>query len=193
MKIISVKDFGDIASGNPVQLPSLEVIADSAILRDGKPFFIPSWASQWSYRPVLAYRVGRLGKNIGCRFAMRYVDAVTVALRVVPEDAVATLRSRGMSTAVAESFDGAVILGNWQPVPQNGAYTIEEESRQAETLPDVEDVLSRSVETVSRYFMLKMGDILLPPVGHTASRPMTMDTGVAFRLNGTEVLRFKIK
>ena len=81
MKIIAINR--DIDSH--LQLPlSLDIIPDSAIIKDGKPFFVPDYAEGGIYYPAIAFRVNRLGKNIAPRFACRYYDAITLALRTVP-------------------------------------------------------------------------------------------------------------
>ena len=53
---------------------------DSALLKDGKPFFIPDFTKQCDYEVELVVRICRLGKNISPRFAHRYYDAVTVGI-----------------------------------------------------------------------------------------------------------------
>ena len=57
---------------------------DSAILKDGKPFFIPDFSNEIHYETELVVRINRLGKNIAPRFANRYYDAVTVGIDLLP-------------------------------------------------------------------------------------------------------------
>ena len=58
--------------------PVIFMKPDSAILKDGKPFFIPDFSKEIHYETELVVRINRLGKNIAPRFANRYYDAVTV-------------------------------------------------------------------------------------------------------------------
>ena len=61
------------------KLPEEPVIflkPDSALLKDGKPFFIPDFSKQVDYETELVVRISRLGKNIAPRFAHRYYDAI---------------------------------------------------------------------------------------------------------------------
>ena len=51
--------------------------ADSALLKDGKPFFVPDYLGRVDYETELVVRICRLGKGIPERFAHRYYDAVT--------------------------------------------------------------------------------------------------------------------
>ncbi len=59
---------------------------DSAILKDGKPFFIPDFSKEIHYETELVVRINRLGKNIAPRFANRYYDAVTVGIDFTARD-----------------------------------------------------------------------------------------------------------
>ena len=57
--------------------PVIFLKPDSAILKDGKPFFIPDFSNEVHYETEVVVRICRLGKNIAPRFAHRYYDAVT--------------------------------------------------------------------------------------------------------------------
>ena len=58
--------------------PVIFMKPDSAILKDGKPFFVPDFSAEVHYETEVVVRICRLGKNIAPRFAHRYYDAVTV-------------------------------------------------------------------------------------------------------------------
>ena len=60
--------------------PVIFTKADSALLKDGKPFFIPDHLGRIEYETELVVRICRLGKTIPQRFAHRYYDAVTVGI-----------------------------------------------------------------------------------------------------------------
>ena len=60
--------------------PVIFTKADSAILNQGKPFFIPDHLGRIDYETEVVVRICRLGKNIPERFAHRYYDAVTVGI-----------------------------------------------------------------------------------------------------------------
>ena len=51
--------------------PVIFTKADSALLKDHKPFFIPDWSEQVDYETELVVRICRLGKSIPERFAHR--------------------------------------------------------------------------------------------------------------------------
>ena len=64
--------------------PVIFMKPDSAILKDGKPFFIPDFSDEVHYETEVVVRICRLGKNIAPRFANRYYDAVSSVKRVIP-------------------------------------------------------------------------------------------------------------
>lgn len=68
---------------------------DSAILKDGKPFFIPDFSNEVHYETEVVVRICRLGKNIAPRFAHRYYDAVTVGIDFTARDLQRKFREAG--------------------------------------------------------------------------------------------------
>lgn len=60
--------------------PVIFTKADTALLKDHKPFFIPDHLGRIDYETELVVRICRLGKTIPQRFAHRYYDAVTVGI-----------------------------------------------------------------------------------------------------------------
>jgi 2-keto-4-pentenoate hydratase/2-oxohepta-3-ene-1,7-dioic acid hydratase in catechol pathway len=62
---------------NNTFLPTEPVIfskPESALTRDGKPFFVPDFAERFDYETEIVVRINKLGKNIAERFAHRYYD-----------------------------------------------------------------------------------------------------------------------
>ena len=66
--------------------PVIFTKADSAILNQGKPFFIPDHLGRIDYETEVVVRICRLGKNISERFTHRYYDAVTVGIDFTARD-----------------------------------------------------------------------------------------------------------
>ena len=59
---------------------------ESALIREGKPFFIPDFADRFDYETEIVVRINRLGKDIAERFAYRYYDEVTVGIDFTARD-----------------------------------------------------------------------------------------------------------
>ena len=60
--------------------PVLFMKSDSAVLKNGKPFFIPEDMGRIEYETEVVVRICRLGKCIPQEFAHRYYDAYTVGI-----------------------------------------------------------------------------------------------------------------
>ena len=86
--------------------PVIFTKADSALLKDHKPFFIPNHLGRIDYETELVVRICRLGKSIPQRFAHRYYDAVTVGIDFTARDLQNKLRAEGKAYVV---HDGDVM------------------------------------------------------------------------------------
>ena len=83
MKIIAVgwNYRGHNAEMNQKETPQNPIIffkPETALLKDGKPFFLPQFSDRIEYETELVFHISRLGKNIAGKFAHRYYDSVTV-------------------------------------------------------------------------------------------------------------------
>jgi len=162
------------------ETPVIFTKADSALLKDGKPFFVPDDMGRIDYEGELVVRICRLGKAIPERFAYRYYDAVTVGLDFTARDMQAKARKEGLPWAICKGFDGSAIIGDWVPVSEllpddkqpslqslhfrldkNGAPV--QQGFTGDMLFSVDALISY----LSRYFTLKTGDLLFTgtPVG----------------------------
>ena len=56
--------------------PVIFTKADSALLKDGKPFFVPDFMGQIDYETEIVVRICRLGKSIPARFAHRCLSPI---------------------------------------------------------------------------------------------------------------------
>ena len=93
--------------------PVIFTKADSALLKDHKPFFIPDWSEQVDYETELVIRICRLGKSIPERFAHRYYDAVTVGIDFTARDLQREARAKGQPWEICKGFDGSAAIGEW--------------------------------------------------------------------------------
>ncbi|KAA6300231.1 MAG: Ureidoglycolate lyase, partial [Candidatus Ordinivivax streblomastigis] len=115
MKIIAVgmnyalhnKELGNVPDENPV----IFMKPDSAILKNGNPFFIPDFSNEVHYETEVVVRICKLGKNIALRFAPRYYDAVTVGIDFTARDLQRELRRKGNPWELCKGFDSSAAIG----------------------------------------------------------------------------------
>lgn len=151
-------------------LPEEPVIfskADSALLKDGKPFFIPDFTEQCDYETELVVRICRLGKNIAPRFARRYYDAVTVGIDFTARDMQRRFRGEGRPWELCKGFDGSAAVGTFVPVDEltdvqrlHFRLDINGQTVQRGFSGDMIFTVDELIAYVSRFYTLKMGDLL---------------------------------
>jgi 2-keto-4-pentenoate hydratase/2-oxohepta-3-ene-1,7-dioic acid hydratase in catechol pathway len=66
--------------------PVIFMKPDTAVLKDGKPFFLPDFSNEIHYETEIVIKISRLGKNISERFAYRYYDELTVGIDFTARD-----------------------------------------------------------------------------------------------------------
>ncbi len=147
--------------------PTIFLKSDSALLKDGKPFFIPDFSSEVHYETEIVIRVCRLGKSIAERFAHRYYDEVTVGIDFTARDLQRRLRERGLPWELSKSFDNSAVIGSFIPLAEAGdinhlPFHLEINGERVQT-GDTADMLfkvDQIIAYVSRFFTLKIGDLI---------------------------------
>lgn len=181
------------------ETPVVFTKADSALLKNHKPFFIPDHLGAIEYETELVVRICRLGKSIPERFARRYYDAITVGIDFTARELQQKLRCKGYPWELCKGFDGAAAVGEWVPVEKfrdiqalrfhldiNG-HTVQE-GYTGDMLFKVDELIAY----ISRYFTLKTGDMLYTgtPAG---VGPVNIDDHLEGYLEDRHVLEFNCK
>ena len=182
-----------------IEEPVIFTKADSALLTGGKPFFVPDFTRQCEYEAEVVVRICRLGRSIARRWAHRYYDQVTVGIDFTARDLQRKLRDKGLPWDLCKGFDGSAVVGEMQ---------------QLETLPDVQNLhfhldingqcvqqghtadmifqIDEIVSYISRFFTLKMGDLIYTgtPAG---VGPVHEGDHLVGYLEGKKVLEFNVR
>ncbi len=181
------------------EAPVIFTKADSALLKDGKPFFIPDWSERVDYEAELVVRICRLGKGIPARFAHRYYDAVTVGIDFTARDWQEKARAKGLPWEICKGFDGSAVIGQWVEKEKfrdvqalqfhldiNG--TTVQQGCTSDMLYKIDELIAY----ISTYFTLKTGDLLYTgtPVG---VGPVKIDDHLEGWVEDRKVLDFNCK
>lgn len=147
--------------------PVIFTKADSALLKDGKPFFVPDFMGQIDYETEIVVRICRLGKSIPARFAHRYYDAVTVGIDFTARDMQRKARAEGRPWDICKGFDGSAAIGEWVDVSKfrdiqaiHFHLDINGKTVQEGCTSDMLFKVDEIIEYISRFYTLKTGDIL---------------------------------
>ena len=176
--------------------PVIFTKADSALLKNGKPFFVPDWASRVDYEAEVVVRICRLGKGIPVRFAHRYYDAVTVGIDFTARDWQQRAREKGLPWTICKGFDGSAAIGEWGDVGeiQNRHFRLDIDGKtvQQGNTADMLYTVDELIAYVSRFFTLRTGDLLFTgtPAG---VGPVTIDNHLEGWLEDRKVLDFYCK
>ena len=147
--------------------PVIFTKADSAVLKDHKPFFIPDHMGRIDYETEIVVRISKLGKNISERFAHRYYDAVTVGIDFTARELQKKLRAEGKPWDLCKGFDGSAALGEWVSLDKfrdiqalHFHLDINGNTVQEGCTSDMLYRVDQLIAYISQYFTLKTGDIL---------------------------------
>lgn len=179
--------------------PVIFIKPDSALLKDGKPFFIPDWMGQIDYEAELVVRICRLGKGIPERFAHRYYDAVTLGVDFTARDLQKKLRDARLSWDLCKGFDGSAAIGEWVSVDKfrdiqalhfnldiNGRTV--QEGCTSDMLFRVDEIIAY----ISRFFTLKTSDLLYTGTPEGIG-PVHIDDHLTGYIEDKKVLEFNCK
>ena len=147
--------------------PVIFMKADSALLKDHKPFFVPDHLGRIEYEGELVLRICRLGKSIPRRFAHRYYDAATVGIDFTARDLQKKLRAEGLPWELSKSFDGAAAIGEWVSADkfrdlQMLSFRLDKNGKtvQQALTSDMIFKIDDLIAYISQFFTLKTGDLL---------------------------------
>lgn len=179
--------------------PVIFTKADSALLKDGKPFFVPDFMGQIDYEAEIVVRICRLGKGIPARFAHRYYDAVTVGIDFTARDMQKKARAEGRPWDICKGFDGSAAIGEWVGVEKfrdiqalHFHLDINGKTVQEGCTSDMLFKVDEIIEYISRFYTLKTGDILYTgtPAG---IGPVSINDHLEGWIEDRKVLEFNCK
>lgn len=150
------------------QWPVLFMKPDSALLKDNKPFFIPDFSENIHHELEIVVRINRLGKNISERFAHRYYDEVTVGIDFTARDLQSELKEKGLPWEISKGFDNSaavgefILKGNFPQGINNLNFSLSKnnETVQKGNTSDMIHPIDKIIAYASRFFTLKIGDII---------------------------------
>ena len=180
--------------------PVIFLKPDSAILKDGKPFFLPDFSNEVHYETEVVVRICRLGKCIAPRFAHRYYDAVTVGIDFTARDMQRRFREVGNPWELCKGFDGSAAIGNFVPLAEVGGdvqrlnfhLDIDGKTVQQGCTADMLFCVYRITAYVSRFMTLNIGYLLYTgtPVG---VGPVSIGQHLEGYLGNDKLLDFHIR
>ncbi len=204
MKIIAVgKNYAEHALefDGTVEKPAVPMIfmkPDSAIIKNGKHFYVPDFLGRVDYEAEIVVRINKLGKSIPARFAYRYYDAITVGIDFTARDMQRAFIEAGAPWELSKGFDGSAVLGEFRPVEQYDindvpfSLTVDDKVVQSASTAQMLFKVDEIIAYISRFCTLKTGDLIFTgtPAG---SGPVSIGTHLRGYINDDKVLDFQVR
>ena len=204
MKIIAVgKNYAEHALefDGTTEKPSVPMIfmkPDSAIIKNGKHFYVPDFLGRVDYEAEIVVRINKLGKSIPQRFAHRYYDAITVGIDFTARDMQRAFIEAGAPWELSKGFDGSAVLGEFRAVEQYDindvpfSLTIDNKVVQSATTAQMLFKVDEIIAYISRFCTLKTGDLIFTgtPAG---SGPVSIGTHLKGFIGEEKVLDFHVR
>ncbi len=147
--------------------PVIFMKPDTALLKDGKPFFLPDFSAEIHYETELVIKINRLGKNISEKFAHRYFDEITVGIDFTARDIQRKQKELGLPWEISKSFDNSAAVGKFISKKDiknedeiNFHLDINKKTVQQGNSKDLIYSFSKIISYISKYFTLKIGDLI---------------------------------
>jgi 2-keto-4-pentenoate hydratase/2-oxohepta-3-ene-1,7-dioic acid hydratase in catechol pathway len=171
MKLICIgrnytKHIEELNSEKPSD-PVIFLKPDSAILAKNHPFVIPDFSDNIHYEVEVIVKINRVGKHIDKKFAHKYYEEIGLGIDFTARDLQNKLKDKGLPWEKCKAFDGSAVIGSWLPKSQfkdvnNIPFSLSknDELVQNGNTGNMLWKIDEIIEYVSKYFTLKIGDII---------------------------------
>lgn len=177
--------IAELANERPEE-PVIFLKPDTAILLKKQPFFIPDFSENIHHEVEILVKINRVGKYIDKKFAYKYYQEIGLGIDFTARDLQTKLKSKGLPWERAKGFDGSAVIGKWIDKEEikdvdNIDFSLEknggvvQKGNTSLMLWKIDEI----IEYVSKYFTLKIGDVIFTgtPAGVGAVKADDVLTG----------------
>lgn len=179
--------------------PVIFMKPDSAVLLKQHPFVIPEFSNDIHHEIELIVKINKVGKYIDTKFAHKYYDEISVGIDFTARDVQNELKSKGLPWEKAKAFDGSAVIGEFLPKSQFNSLenitfelTNNNETVQKGNASHMLWKIDELISYVSRYFTLKIGDIIFTGTPEGVAAVKSDDVLEGF-LEGNKLFSIQIK
>ena len=179
--------------------PILFMKPDTSVLLKKQPFFIPDFSDDIQYEVEVLVRIKKVGKYIDRKFARTYYDEIGLGIDFTARDVQSKLKAKGLPWEKAKAFDGSAVIGNFLPVDSLGDVNAINFSlvRNGNTVQNGNTSLmlwkiDDLIEYISKYFTLKIGDVIFTGTPAGVGRVSPNDELIGF-IEKKQVFSIKVK
>lgn len=179
--------------------PTIFMKPDSALLRENRPFFIPKFSDRIEHEIEIVVKIDRLGKNIAPRFAYRYYSEIALGVDFTARDLQNRCKQTGEPWEIAKAFDNSAVISDFIPLSEVGDINNinfkllkNGELKQAGNTKDMIFKVDEIIAMASRYFTLKIGDLIYTGTPAGVSK-VNIDDRIEGFLEERKLLDFYVK
>jgi len=191
MKLICIgRNYSDHIKELENEKPTDPVVflkPDTSILLKKQPFFIPDFSEDVHHEVEILVKINKVGKHISKKFAHKYYDFISLGIDFTARDLQSKLKAKGLPWEKAKAFDGAAVIGDWLPKQDfedvdninfslQKNQTLVQEGNTNLMLYKIDEI----IEYVSKYFTLKIGDIIFTGTPAGVGRVIANDKLIGF-------------
>lgn len=179
------------------EAPIIATSPDTAVIKDGRPFFIPDFTKKCVYMPSFVIRISRLGHSISERFAHRYYDSITAGVRFVAMDLLESASAAGLPWSFSTGFDGSASRGQFVDAynVDTMRLSLSEDGNEvfAVSGQGLAKTIDWSVAHISQFYTLRQGDLIFSCLGVDGFREAVVDSHISGAIDQRKVLAFNVK
>jgi 2-keto-4-pentenoate hydratase/2-oxohepta-3-ene-1,7-dioic acid hydratase in catechol pathway len=157
------KELNNIVPEEPV----IFMKPPTALLRNGKPFFIPEFSNDIHYETELIVKISKNGKNIDKEFVKNYYDELTVGIDFTARDIQNKLKEKSLPWELSKSFDFSAGVGTWiefskEMKKSNLTFRLDinKKTVQQGNSTDMLFTVDSLIIYISKFFKLQAGDLI---------------------------------
>ncbi len=203
MKLICIgRNYTDhikeLANERPTD-PVVFLKPDTSLLLKKQPFFIPDFSNDVHHEVEILVKINKVGKHIDKKFAHKYYDEIGLGIDFTARDLQNELKSKGLPWEKAKAFDGAAVVGKWMAktdfkdlndinfsLKKNNILV--QQGNTEQMLWKIDEL----IEYISKYFTLKIGDIIFTGTPSGVAKVEPNDELIGF-IENNQVFKLTIK
>ena len=179
--------------------PVLFLKSDTAILLKKQPFFIPEFSNEIHHEVEILVKINKIGKHINKKFSHTYYDEIGLGIDFTARDLQRELKEKGLPWEKAKGFDVSSVISNFIPKStftnlEDLNFRLEKNNKVAQKGNTVLMLwkIDELIEYISKYFTLKIGDVIFTgtPAGVSRVNPNDVLKGY---IEDLEMFSIKIK
>ncbi len=172
---------------------------DTAILKDGEPFYYPDFSQDIHHEVEIIVKINKIGKNIEEKFAHKYYDEIGIGIDFTARDIQSRLKSKGLPWDLAKGFNGSAPISAFVSKSKyadlqslNFHLKVNEETKQIGNTSMMLFPIDTIIAFVSKFFTLKVGDIIFTGTPAGVNAVKIGDTLSCF-IEDEKMLEFEVK